>query len=55
MAAEAVGPAHVEDDFLVRQELVVQAQIVAVGIQLRFVERIDDDVATQPRPEFRCR
>ena len=34
-------------DFLVDHQLVVQREIVAVGVQLGVVERIDDDVPAQ--------
>ena len=43
----AIGLRHVEHDFLVDHQLVVERQVVAVGIELRLVERIDDDVAAQ--------
>ena len=52
MPPKAVRPAHVEHDFLVRQQLVVQPQVVAVGVELLLVERIDDDVPVQPRPNL---
>ena len=43
----AVGLGHVEHDFFVDHQLVVQREVVAVGIELRLVERIDDDVGAQ--------
>ena len=36
-------------DLLVDQQFVVQPQVVAVGVELRLVERVDDDVGTEPR------
>ena len=50
-----IRPAHIEDDFLVRQQFVVQPQVVAVRIELLLDERIDDDVPDSAAPEFRCR
>src|SRR5262249_552702 len=44
---EAVRPPHVEHDFLVHQKLVVQPEIVAVGIELALIERVDDDIAAK--------
>ena len=48
----AVGLRHVEHDLFVGQQLVVQRQVVAVGVQPRLIERIDDDVAAQVPDNF---
>ncbi len=54
VTAEAIRAAHIEDDFLVREKFIVQAQVIAVRIELRLFKRIDDDVAPKRR-ESRCR
>jgi hypothetical protein len=38
---------HVEHHLLVDEQFVVEREVVAVGVELRFVERIDEDVAAQ--------
>ena len=43
----AVGLGHVEHHLFVDHQLVVQREVVAVGIELRLIERIDDDVGAQ--------
>ena len=40
----AIGLAHVEDQFLVDHQFVVQGQIIAVGIKPRGIERLENDV-----------
>ena len=48
----AVGLGHVEHDLLVDHQLVVQREVVAVGVERARVERIDHDVAAEPRVDF---
>ena len=43
---------HVEHDFFVRHQLVVQRQVVAVGVEVPLIERIDDDVLPQLASNF---
>ena len=51
-ASVAILAFHVEDDFLVHQQFVVQAQVVAVWIQLILIERLNPDVATKSSLDF---
>ena len=39
-------------DLLIDQKFVVQRQVVAVGIERRLVERIDDDVMAHSLADF---
>ena len=48
----AVRLAHVQHDLFVDHDFIVQRQVIAVGIHLRLVERIDDDVAAQFTLDF---
>src|SRR5579863_5834753 len=50
--SETIRPPHVEHDFLVDEELVVQPQVVAVGVEPALIERVDDDVATELSPDL---
>ena len=43
----AVGLGHVEHHLFVDHQLVVEREVVAVRVELRLVERIDDDVGAQ--------
>ena len=44
---DPVALPHVEHDLFVGHQLVVQREVVAVGIQVRLDERVDDDVLAQ--------
>src|SRR5262245_33929627 len=48
----AIRSSHVEHDLLVRQQLVVQRESVAIRIEVRHVERIDDNVAAKVLIDF---
>ena len=39
----AVRPTHIEHDFLVHDQFIVQAEVVAVGVEQLLIERFDDD------------
>jgi hypothetical protein len=49
---DTVGLAHVEHDLFVGHQLIVQRQVVAVGVEVRLVERIKDDVFPQLLADF---
>lgn len=46
--AKPIRLSHVENDFLVDQQFVMQSQVVAVGVQLGLDERFDNDIRTKP-------
>ncbi len=50
--SNSIGFAHVELDFFVDHQLVVKRQVVAVWIQLSFVERVDLDIRAELSPNF---
>ena len=51
-APRAVGLRHVQNNLLIRQQLVVQREVVAVRVQARRMKRVDDDVAIQAAMDF---
>ena len=46
---KSIWPPHVQYNFFVNEKLVVQAQVIAVGVQLPLIEWIDDDIFPQLR------
>ena len=42
---EPIRPVHVEDNFLVDQQFVVETKVVAVRVNLLLTERVNHDVA----------
>ena len=43
---------HVQNNLLVDHQLVVQRQIVAIWIDLRLVERVDQNIVTETPQDF---
>lgn len=43
----AIRPLHIEHDFFVDQQFVVQAEVVAVGVEEAFVERLNDNIVAE--------
>jgi hypothetical protein len=52
-SSEAIRPPHVEHDFFVDKQFVVQSKVVAVGIELFVVKWLDPDITAQPSFNFR--
>ena len=50
--ADTIRESHIQHNLFVGQELVVQRQVVAVGIEVVFIKRIDVNVGIQLRPDF---
>src|SRR5262249_30037409 len=51
-AADAVRLGHVEDDFLVDHQFVVEGEVVAVGVERLGVEGVDLHVAAETGEDF---
>ena len=49
---KAVRPRHVEDILLIAQETVVEPEVVAVGVQLPLVERLNVNRTPEPALDF---
>jgi len=45
--ADTIGLPHIQDDLFVHHQFIVQGQVIAVRIQMPFIERIDHDIPAQ--------
>jgi hypothetical protein len=43
----AIRLPHVEHDLFIDHDLVVQREVIAVGIEVRLIKRVDDDVRAE--------